>query len=100
MFSPIPPRDENTPPPPSDMPRRRDYGDDVPDIRLHNDDSELTGAELAIAILCSGIGCIMGFVFLVQGKPKAGKMILISLACSLGWGVVRFLITQSMRPGF
>ncbi len=42
-------------------------------------DSELSGGEIAVAILCSGIGCIAGLVWMIQGKPKGMKMFGLSI---------------------
>lgn len=61
--------------------RRRSSGDD---------DDDLTTSDWLAAILCSGIGCIVGLVYLVQGKPKAGKMIGVSLLFIVLWNVIRF----------
>ncbi len=58
------------------------------------DDEDLTGGEIAVAILCSGIGCIMGLVWMIQGKPKGGKMIGIAFLSSLVQGVIRAVLTS------
>ncbi|MBN1911353.1 MAG: hypothetical protein JW818_16540 [Pirellulales bacterium] len=55
-------------------------------------DDSLTTAETFVAIFCSGIGCMLGIVFLVQGKPKAGKMIGLSLMASFFWNVLGFVL--------
>jgi len=56
-------------------------------------DDNLTTADWVLAILCSGIGCILGIVWLIQGKKKAGKMIGISLLFGILWRVVITIIT-------
>jgi hypothetical protein len=43
------------------------------------DDDDLTSVDWLIAILCTGIGCIVGIVWLIQGKSKGGKMLGICL---------------------
>ena len=43
------------------------------------EDSDLSGGEIAVAVLCSGIGCIAGIVWMIQGRPKGMKMFGISL---------------------
>jgi predicted RNA-binding Zn-ribbon protein involved in translation (DUF1610 family) len=53
-----------------------------------SDDDDLSTVDWVLAILCSGIGCIMGIVYLIQGKPKAGKMILISIVAGVFWNIV------------
>jgi predicted RNA-binding Zn-ribbon protein involved in translation (DUF1610 family) len=53
------------------------------------DDENLTTSEIVVAILCSGIGCIMGLVWMIQGKPKGGKMLGISIIAGIVGGVIR-----------
>ena len=48
-------------------------------------DEDLSVFEWVIAILCSGIGCIVGIVYLVQGKPKGKKMLIVSI-CRRSFG--------------
>jgi hypothetical protein len=60
-------------------------------------DDDLTGGEYVLAILCSGIGCIMGIVWMIQGKRKGLKMFLISVLMSVVWGVVRIAL-EANRP--
>ncbi len=43
------------------------------------DDEHLTMFEIIVAVLCSGIGCIAGIVWMIQGKPKGKKMFGLSL---------------------
>jgi predicted RNA-binding Zn-ribbon protein involved in translation (DUF1610 family) len=64
------------------------------------DDSTLTTADWLLCIICSGIGCIMGIVYAIQGKPKGMKMVGISLVSGVFWGVVRAIIEASMHNGF
>lgn len=65
--------------------------------RASREDSELTTGEYAVAILCSGIGCIAGLIWMIQGKPKGGKMLGISLLFVVIWNVVRFAIETSLK---
>ena len=53
------------------------------------EDENLTTGEWILALLCSGIGCIVGIVWLCQGKKKGGKMLLISI---LGNIVLRLIM--------
>jgi DNA-directed RNA polymerase subunit RPC12/RpoP len=55
-------------------------------------DEDMTTGDWVLAILCSGIGCIMGIVWLIQGKPKAGKMIGVSILFSIIWTIVRLAL--------
>ncbi len=60
-------------------------------------DDDLTAAEWVVAILCSGIGCICGIVWLIQGKEKGKKMLAVSLIASVVWGTIRVLIETAAR---
>ena len=53
--------------------------------------------EIALCILCSGIACIVGIVYAIQGKPKGGKMILIAVVCSIFWTIVRLALQGGLR---
>jgi predicted RNA-binding Zn-ribbon protein involved in translation (DUF1610 family) len=55
-------------------------------------DSDLTAGDWVLAVLCSGIGCIVGIVYLAQGKPKGGKMLGISIGFIIFWNIIRFMI--------
>jgi hypothetical protein len=52
----------------------------------------LTTTDWVICVLCSGIGCIIGIIRLIQGKPNAGKMIGISILFAVIWSIVRFIL--------
>jgi predicted RNA-binding Zn-ribbon protein involved in translation (DUF1610 family) len=58
------------------------------------DDSNLAAIDWVLCILCSTIGCIVGIVYSVQGKPKGWKMILISMGVAMAWT----LISLAMQP--
>jgi hypothetical protein len=60
-------------------------------------DDDLTAAEWLVAILCSGIGCIIGIVWMVQGKPKGKKMFLISIISSAVGAALRAAIESGRR---
>jgi hypothetical protein len=54
--------------------------------------------DWVICILCSGIGCILGIVYLVQGKKKGIKMIGISfLVGMITGGIKTYLRQQAMQ---
>ncbi|MHB1560137.1 MAG: hypothetical protein ACYC61_22020 [Isosphaeraceae bacterium] len=42
-------------------------------------DENLTTGDILIGLFCGWIGCIAGIVWMIQGKPKGWKMVLISL---------------------
>jgi predicted RNA-binding Zn-ribbon protein involved in translation (DUF1610 family) len=56
--------------------------------KQYSEDSDLSGGEMAVAILCSGIGCIAGLVWMIQGRPKGMKMFGLSLLM----GVVGYIV--------
>ena len=55
-------------------------------------DEDMSVFEWVLAILCSTIGCIVGIVYMVQGKPKGKKMFLVSLGVMVFWNVLSALI--------
>jgi predicted RNA-binding Zn-ribbon protein involved in translation (DUF1610 family) len=55
-------------------------------------DEDLSVLEWVIAILCSGIGCIVGIIYIVQGKPKGKKMLLVSICVQFFWAAVQAII--------
>jgi len=65
--------------------------------KVATESADLTTVDWLICILCSGIGCIVGIVRTVQGKPAGPKMIGISLLFIVIWTVVRLAIEASMR---
>jgi hypothetical protein len=54
-------------------------------------DDTLTVGEIVFGILCSGIACIVGLVWLIQGKKKGGKLLLISIITSIIFAVIQML---------
>ena len=55
-------------------------------------DSELSTGEWVLCLLCSGIACIMGIIYMIQGKSKGVKMVGISIVMSVFWGIVRLVL--------
>lgn len=60
-------------------------------------DSDMGVGEWLLCIFCGGIACIVGIVYLVQGKPKGGKMIGFGILFNLLWGIVQFGLEQFLR---
>lgn len=60
-------------------------------------DDDMSGGEWVLAILCSGIGCIVGIVWMIQGKPKGKKMFFVSLGMAVLWNIIRFSFEASRR---
>ncbi len=63
-----------------------------------DDNADMSTGDWVVAILCSGIGCIAGIVWMIQGKPKGTKMFLVSFGMQIFWGVVRLMIELANNP--
>ncbi|HXT60513.1 MAG TPA: hypothetical protein VN699_17865 [Pirellulales bacterium] len=57
--------------------------------KLRGRDSELGTGDWILAALCGGIACILGIVWMIQGKPKGIKMVGISILFAVIWNVLR-----------
>jgi hypothetical protein len=55
-------------------------------------DDDLSVGEWLVAIFCSGIGCILGIIWMIQGKPKGKKMFGISILMGIIWRVIGLAI--------
>jgi len=60
--------------------------------KVATEDEDMSTGEWVIAILCSGIGCIVGIIWMIQGKPKGKKMLMVSLAVQGFWFVVQVIL--------
>jgi predicted RNA-binding Zn-ribbon protein involved in translation (DUF1610 family) len=58
----------------------------------------LSAGDILIGLLCSGIGCIAGLVWMVQGKPKGLKMVGLSLIADVVKSVI-IAVIRSSQPG-
>jgi hypothetical protein len=83
------------PPPPNPYEAPR-VGTGVPG-RSNRDDSSLSTTDWILAIICSGIGCIMGIIWMIQGKPKGAKMLGVSILFAILWNIVRFAIVAMQQ---
>lgn len=54
-------------------------------------DDDLSASEWIFSILCGSIACIVGIVWLIQGKKKGGKMILVALVSQAILGLIQAL---------
>lgn len=62
-------------------------------------DGELSTTDVLLCVLCSGIGCIVGIVALIRGDTtRGGKMLGISLAMQVFWGIVKVVIEEMGKP--
>ena len=64
-------------------------------LKAADGDGDLSTGEWALAIICSGIGCIMGIIWMIQGKPKGKKMFLVSFVMQIIWGVVQTVLENA-----
>jgi predicted RNA-binding Zn-ribbon protein involved in translation (DUF1610 family) len=62
-------------------------------------ESDLSGGEIAIALLCLGIGCIAGIVWMIQGKPKGLKMFGLSFLMVVVWNILNAIIQGVLVNG-
>ena len=62
-------------------------------------DDDMSTGDWVVAIICSGIGCIAGIVWLIQGKKKGGKMLGVSLLMVIIWNVIRFALVAANGGG-
>ena len=61
-------------------------------------DDNLTAAEIVFGIICSGIACIVGLVWMIQGKKKGGKLFLIALITSIIATVIQLAAKGNLEP--
>ncbi len=66
--------------------------------RSASTDDEMLTSDYVFCFLCSGIACIASILFLIQGKPKAGKMLAISFGMFIFWNIVSFLVQVMLLP--
>jgi hypothetical protein len=59
--------------------------------------SELSTGDIVVALLCSGIGCIAGLVWMIQGKPKGLKMFGLSFLMVIVWNIINVVIQTSLK---
>ena len=58
-------------------------------------DDELTGVDIALCVLCGGIGCIVGIIALIRGQSsRGGKMIGISFLAGFAWRAIMFVFAE------
>jgi hypothetical protein len=62
-----------------------------------SDDEELSSTEIAVAFFCSGIGCVTGLVYMIQGKPKGMKMFGLSFLVIVMMNFLSLLVQAIVR---
>jgi predicted RNA-binding Zn-ribbon protein involved in translation (DUF1610 family) len=63
------------------------------------DEEDLGAGDIVVALICSGIGCIAGLVWMIQGKPKGLKMFGLSFLMVVIWNIVSFVIQSVLNKG-
>jgi hypothetical protein len=58
----------------------------------YSDDDDLGTGHWILAALCSGLGCGLGLLWLIQGKPKGAKLMGASLLFAIFWNVAGVVI--------
>lgn len=64
---------------------------------LRGRDSELENGDWILAALCGAIACILGVVWMIQGKPKGVKMVGACILFTLLWNGVRLAAAYFMN---
>jgi predicted RNA-binding Zn-ribbon protein involved in translation (DUF1610 family) len=66
-------------------------------------DASLSTGEIVLAVLCSNIACILGLVWIIQGKPKGMKIvglsILVNVIAYIVFAVLGVVLQQMKVPG-
>ena len=61
-------------------------------------DAEMTGAEWFFTVVpIFAIGCILGIVYMIQGKKKGGKMLGLSILFIILWNIVVAVISAALK---
>ena len=63
------------------------------------DDDDMTTGDWVAAVLCSGIGCIAGIIWMIQGKKKGLKMFGISFGFCILWNMISLAIQMAAQNG-
>jgi hypothetical protein len=59
------------------------------------EDDTLTTGDIVFGVLCGGIACIVGLVWMIQGKKKGLKLMLLGIGSAVVWSVLRGLLGAS-----
>ena len=60
-------------------------------------DDDMATGDWVVAVICSGIGCIAGIIWMIQGKPKGAKMLGVSFLMTIFWNLVNFVVTLAVE---
>ena len=57
--------------------------------KVSSADADMTPSDYIIAVIpCFSIGCIVGIIWMIQGKPKGLKVFLIAVVANIFWGII------------
>lgn len=59
-------------------------------------DDDLSTVEIVFGILCGLIACIVGIVWMIQGKKKGGKLVLLVIVANIILQGLKFLLTGTL----
>jgi len=62
-------------------------------------DADMTAVDWVLCILCSGIACILAIIYIIQGKPKGTKMLVVALCVQAFWFVVQLMLGMLQQGG-
>ena len=60
-----------------------------------NEDDNMTAVDVLLCVFCSGIGCVMGLIYAIQGKKKGWKMMVLSIVISFLFSLLRAIMEES-----
>ena len=60
-------------------------------------DADMSTGDWVVALLCSGIGCIAGIIWMIQGKSKGAKMLGVSFGAGVFWNIVSAAIRVAIE---
>lgn len=75
--------------------RRKKKGRKRSRSRYSDEDDEMQTGDWLFAFFCSGIGCILGIIWMIQGKPKGIKMLGASIVFDILKSIVVTLVQEA-----
>ena len=58
------------------------------EYKAPSEDDNMTPGDIVFCILCSGIACIFGLVYGIQGKKKGWKMMGLAFGMAVLWNII------------
>jgi len=82
----------------TDAPVKRDWDRPPPPSPTKSDEDNLTVGDILLAVFCTNIGCILSIVYLVQGYPKAWKMMVLCIALQIVGVILLVAMEAAKQP--